>query len=105
MAGPEAVTGVLMPSVDRVGRQFPLTLAAAADCPQGLLPALHLGSAATFEATTVCVRYAPSRNLERTVRSLSLPPSPKRRMRRPQRLPPQRPCWNPARSCPRTSPW
>lgn len=27
-AGPEAVAGVMMPSVDRVGRQFPLTLAA-----------------------------------------------------------------------------
>jgi type VI secretion system protein ImpM len=31
MAGPQAVLGVLMPSVDRVGRQFPLTLLAAAD--------------------------------------------------------------------------
>jgi type VI secretion system protein ImpM len=28
LAGPQAVTGVLMPSVDRVGRQFPLTLMA-----------------------------------------------------------------------------
>jgi type VI secretion system protein ImpM len=27
-AGPESVAGVMMPSVDRVGRQFPLTLAA-----------------------------------------------------------------------------
>jgi type VI secretion system protein ImpM len=27
LAGPQAVQGVLMPSVDRVGRQFPLTLA------------------------------------------------------------------------------
>lgn len=29
LAGPAAVMGVLMPSVDRVGRQFPLTLVAA----------------------------------------------------------------------------
>jgi type VI secretion system protein ImpM len=29
LAGPHAVWGVLMPSVDRVGRMFPLTLAAA----------------------------------------------------------------------------
>ncbi len=28
VAGPQAALGVLMPSVDRVGRQFPLTLAA-----------------------------------------------------------------------------
>lgn len=31
MAGSQAVIGVLMPSVDRVGRQFPLTLSALAD--------------------------------------------------------------------------
>lgn len=39
LAGPQAVLGVLMPSVDRVGRQFPLTLAAptAAEMPLRLL--------------------------------------------------------------------
>lgn len=31
MAGPAALVGVLMPSVDRVGRQFPLTLVAAVE--------------------------------------------------------------------------
>lgn len=31
LAGPQGVLGVIMPSVDRVGRQFPLTLCTAAD--------------------------------------------------------------------------
>ncbi len=48
MAGEAAVTGVMMPSVDRVGRQFPLALAAAAVCPPDFLGALHLLSGATF---------------------------------------------------------
>ncbi|WP_172327961.1 type VI secretion system-associated protein TagF [Mangrovicoccus sp. HB161399] len=50
MAGEAAATGVMMPSVDRVGRQFPLALAAAADCPPELLPALHLGAGPVFAA-------------------------------------------------------
>ncbi|MBK0327122.1 type VI secretion system-associated protein TagF [Rhodobacteraceae bacterium F11138] len=33
LAGPDKVIGVLMPSVDRVGRRFPLTLAAVAATP------------------------------------------------------------------------
>lgn len=33
LAGPEKTLGVLMPSVDRVGRRFPLTLAAALPTP------------------------------------------------------------------------
>lgn len=31
LAGPDAVLGVMMPSVDRVGRQFPLTLVTTTD--------------------------------------------------------------------------
>lgn len=33
LCGPSAIAGVLMPSVDRVGRQFPLTLAAEIEAP------------------------------------------------------------------------
>jgi type VI secretion system protein ImpM len=49
LAGPAAMTGVMMMSVDRVGRQFPLTLAAA--LPDGADLALHhLGAEAVFDA-------------------------------------------------------
>ncbi|MEL6205851.1 MAG: type VI secretion system-associated protein TagF [Pseudomonadota bacterium] len=49
VAGAEAVQGVLMPSVDRVGRQFPLTLAVA--LPDGVPPlAMHFHSAALLDA-------------------------------------------------------
>ena len=47
VAGTSAVAGVLMPSVDRVGRQFPLTLA----CPvEGEAVALLAGSRAVWAA-------------------------------------------------------
>lgn len=46
-AGPHAVTGVVMASVDRVGRQFPLTLAVAHD---GRAVAIdHFANTALFE--------------------------------------------------------
>jgi len=48
LAGPNAALGVVMPSVDRVGRQFPLTLAATL-AEQDNLPALHLNAGDTFE--------------------------------------------------------
>lgn len=49
LAGAAGMTGVLMPSVDRVGRQFPLTLAAPA--PADAAPAdLHLSRDAAFAA-------------------------------------------------------
>lgn len=49
LAGPAAVTGVMMMSVDRVGRQFPLTL--ASPLPDGADLALHhLGAESTFAA-------------------------------------------------------
>lgn len=38
VAGPQAIVGVLMPSVDRVGRQFPLTLAATSTFDSPLRP-------------------------------------------------------------------
>lgn len=47
MAGPQAVSGILMASVDRVGRQYPLTLALTA--PAGETPLRHFGNADLFE--------------------------------------------------------
>lgn len=47
LAGPRSVLGVLMPSVDRVGRRFPLTLMTEAD---GAAPELHQRAAGLFEA-------------------------------------------------------
>ncbi|MBD8576615.1 type VI secretion system-associated protein TagF [Pseudomonas syringae] len=38
VCGPQAVAGVLMPSIDRVGRYFPLTVAAVLDEPAPLSP-------------------------------------------------------------------
>lgn len=49
LAGPDAAFGVLMPSVDRVGRQFPLTIAALAGPEAGILHR-HLAMEATFQA-------------------------------------------------------
>jgi type VI secretion system protein ImpM len=49
VAGPLAVVGVLMPSVDRVGRQFPLTLVIAVEA--GRTPFRnYFGNAATLDA-------------------------------------------------------
>ena len=47
-AGPQAVSGVLMASVDRVGRQFPLTLAAVHD--ESDILATHFCNASAFES-------------------------------------------------------
>lgn len=49
LAGP-AVQGVLMPSVDRVGRQFPLTLVGSLDPWQADLAAAHLATDGVFAA-------------------------------------------------------
>lgn len=49
VAGPWAVQGVLMPSVDRVGREFPLTLALMRPPLDAALPA-HLAADAMFDA-------------------------------------------------------
>ncbi|MVO18680.1 type VI secretion system-associated protein TagF [Rhodobacteraceae bacterium CY05] len=48
LAGTEKVIGVLMPSVDRVGRRFPLTLMAALPTP-GPAALAHLAESALFE--------------------------------------------------------
>lgn len=48
LAGPQAMTGVMMASVDRVGRQFPLTL--AAPLPAGSSPErVHLAATRLFD--------------------------------------------------------
>lgn len=48
LAGPHKVIGVLMPSVDRVGRRFPLTLVAALETP-GPAARDHFMAGALFE--------------------------------------------------------
>lgn len=48
LAGPQKMLGVLMPSVDRVGRRFPLTLARAVTTP-GPAPLDHFSEQAVFE--------------------------------------------------------
>lgn len=48
VAGPSAMLGVLMPSVDRVGRQFPLTIATPLSRSSDI-PLTHFSVAATFE--------------------------------------------------------
>lgn len=46
-AGPAAVMGILMPSVDRVGRQFPLSIVGGYTCAD--LPLTHFANRLTFE--------------------------------------------------------
>ncbi|MEX0337399.1 MAG: type VI secretion system-associated protein TagF [Arenibacterium sp.] len=48
LAGPQKMLGVLMPSVDRVGRRFPLTLASAVTTP-GPAPLDHFSEKPLFE--------------------------------------------------------
>ncbi|MHC6223456.1 type VI secretion system-associated protein TagF [Pseudomonas sp. X10] len=48
VCGPQAVVGVLMPSIDRVGRYFPLTLAQVL-APEESLAAVVTGSDSWFE--------------------------------------------------------
>jgi type VI secretion system protein ImpM len=49
LAGSQAAQGVVMPSIDRVGRQFPLTLAMALPAGRSAVLA-HLSATPTFEA-------------------------------------------------------
>lgn len=42
VCGPQAVVGVLMPSIDRVGRYFPLTVALTLEASQGVGPWLKV---------------------------------------------------------------
>ncbi|MEO9683006.1 MAG: type VI secretion system-associated protein TagF [Tateyamaria sp.] len=47
LAGAQCVTGILMASVDRVGRQYPLTLAALHDAPNTVMS--HYANGAVFQ--------------------------------------------------------
>ncbi|MEP5630847.1 MAG: type VI secretion system-associated protein TagF [Tateyamaria sp.] len=47
LAGSQCVTGILMASVDRVGRQYPLTLAALHDTPNTVMS--HYANGAVFQ--------------------------------------------------------
>jgi type VI secretion system protein ImpM len=49
LAGPQGAQGVVMPSIDRVGRQFPLTLAMALPAGRSAILA-HLSAARSFAA-------------------------------------------------------
>lgn len=49
LAGPNGAQGIIMPSVDRVGRLFPLTLAATLPAGRSAVQA-HLAAARTFDA-------------------------------------------------------
>lgn len=49
LAGPQGAQGIVMPSVDRVGRLFPLTIAATLPAGRSAVQA-HLAATPTFEA-------------------------------------------------------
>jgi len=63
MAGPQAVSGVLMPSVDRVGRQYPLTLALTA--PAGSSALRHFCNTALFERLEAIALETLDQDLDR----------------------------------------
>lgn len=69
-AGERAMSGVLMPSVDRVGRQFPLTLAAPhEDIPSGWM---HFANRGAFEALEDIALSALEDELDRDALSARL---------------------------------
>lgn len=81
LAGPQGAQGVVMPSIDRVGRQFPLTLAMALPAGRSAILA-HLSAAPTFEALELAALDAlgdamtRERLIER-VRAIRPPPLPR----------------------------
>lgn len=77
LAGPQKMIGVLMPSVDRVGRRFPLTLAAPVATP-GAAPLDHFCEDALFErledlALEALEDTATPQNLEEQLAGVPLP--------------------------------
>lgn len=81
MAGPQSISGVLMPSVDRVGRQYPLTLALTA--PAGGTALRHFGNLALFERLEAIALETLDQDLHRealadalSALNLETPPSP-----------------------------
>ena len=80
LAGPQAMQGVLMASVDRVGRQYPLTLVTALRGNPPVAMA-HFAAAATFrcleDLALECLDDAMTRDrLAEGLRSLAPPQSP-----------------------------
>lgn len=78
LSGPEAMMGVMMPSVDRVGRQFPLTLASAvgdAD-PWGIFTANEAAYRALEDAAlTMLEDGAEPAQLEAALSRITLSPA------------------------------
>lgn len=70
LAGAQAVSGILMPSVDRVGRQYPLTLALTA--PDSATALRHFANAALFERLETIALEALDRDLGREDLALAL---------------------------------
>jgi len=82
VAGPSAMLGVLMPSVDRVGRQFPLTLAAPVSSPAAPPDhvALHLAAHVIFgtleDAALAMLDDRPLSELQASLAAIDLPATP-----------------------------
>ena len=79
MCGPSRMVGVVMPSVDRVGRQFPFTIATVAD--DGPVWSLYQSASACFAsledaALTMLEDDADPAALEERLASVSLMPAP-----------------------------
>lgn len=72
MCGPEAILGLWMPSVDRVGRQFPLMFAVC--YPAAELTALALGGTAWLDAAEEAGRAALSDDLSPDELAARIPP-------------------------------
>lgn len=80
LAGPQGAQGVVMPSVDRVGRQFPLTLAMTLPAGRSALLA-HLAAAPVFAALELVALDALGDTMTRErlaerVRAIRPPPMP-----------------------------
>lgn len=83
LAGPQGAQGIVMPSVDRVGRLFPLTVAATLPAGRSAVQA-HLAAARTFDALELialdalddAMTVAQLTERVRSVRSPDMPGTP-----------------------------
>lgn len=81
LAGPQGAQGVMMPSIDRVGRQFPLTLAMTLPAGRSAL-LTHLAAAPAFETLELAALDAlgdamTRERLAERVRAIRPPPMPR----------------------------
>jgi type VI secretion system protein ImpM len=81
LAGPNGALGVMMPSVDRVGRQFPLTIAQPVATETGILHR-HLAMDATFTtleqvALAALEDHVTPGQIEADLAGVRLPPPPR----------------------------